>query len=327
MYRWCGKIWGMTWAVISGVSRTMAATTTIMAPAASLREGGDALRVEPEPFRTYLPADELADHDGKERLDDNGGEDVMHGEVVEGERESYYQIIHTGGNAENDNRKAARGDQCPHLACLVVIIIVIVIEAFVQHPDANGAEDQRDDDRVDIPTEETVLDDVARVTEAGRVNLVGIGRVAVDEQVRGDAGEVGQRRSHGHPEQRHPDLERHEQHADADPLRPGQAHSPQNANRDGEDVKAQRKSEGQQCEQHVPLFVAWITSISRRRRAQACFHLVRSCALPVTLEFRNIRHSAFPASGQLVVLPFSACGEVVWRRSRPNSPCPWRLAC
>ena len=116
---------------------------------------------------------------GQERLDDNGGEDIMQGQVVgvEGEREAYGQIIHTGGNAEADNGKAVRGDHCPRLACLVVVIVVIiVIEGLVQHPDANGADDQWDENRVDIPTEERLLEDVGRVTEVGRVNLVGIGR-------------------------------------------------------------------------------------------------------------------------------------------------------
>jgi len=145
---------------------------------------------------------------------------------VEGEREANRQIIHTGGNAEADNGKAVRGDHCPHLACLVVIIVIVVMEALVQQPDANGADDQRDDNRVDIPAEERILDDVGRVTEVGRVNLVGIGRDAVDEQVGGDAGEVSQWRPHCHPDQRHPDLERHEQHGDACPLRKSKAHFP-----------------------------------------------------------------------------------------------------
>ncbi|HTU08267.1 MAG TPA: hypothetical protein VMG13_22160 [Trebonia sp.] len=155
----------------------------------------------------------------------------MQRQVVEGEREAYDQIIHTGENAEADNGKAGRGDHCPQLACLViVVVIVVVIEGLVQDPDANGADDHRDENRVDIPAEERILDDVGSVAEVGRVNLDGIGGGAVDEQVGGDAGEVSQRRPHCHPDRWHADLERQEQQGDANPLRPSKAHFPQNAN-------------------------------------------------------------------------------------------------
>ena len=36
----------------------------------------------------------------------------MHRQVVKGKRETYYRIIHTGGNAGADNGNAVRGEEC-----------------------------------------------------------------------------------------------------------------------------------------------------------------------------------------------------------------------
>ena len=137
------------------------------------------------------------------------------------------QFIQADAKAEPDDGKAARCHQRPRLAYLV-IVIVIVIEALVQHQEAKAADDHRDDNRDDIPADESQVDGVGQVSLVGLAKLVGLGRAAdlvrVDDQVGGAAGQVSQRRPQCHPDQRHSGLERDEQHDDAYPLRTSQAH-------------------------------------------------------------------------------------------------------
>ena len=152
------------------------------------------------------------------------------GSLREAEREAHYQFIQADAKAEPDDGKAARCHQRPRLACLV-IVIVVVIEALVQHQDAQAAEDHRDDDRDDIPADESQVDGVGQVTLIGEAKAAGLGRAAVlvrvEDQVGGLADQVSQRRPQCHPDQRHSGLERDQQHDDAYPLRTRQAHFPQ----------------------------------------------------------------------------------------------------
>jgi hypothetical protein len=147
-----------------GPTRRAADSATSTPPASQLGAGGDAFCAEPEASGACFPAEELAEHDGQERLDDDGGDDVSHGSLLKLSVKPTTSSSRLMPRPSPMTERPRAATSCPRLACLVIVIVIVVVEALVQHQEAKAADDHRDDNRDDIPADESQVDGVGQVS-------------------------------------------------------------------------------------------------------------------------------------------------------------------